>query len=153
MIDPLTETDMLSSSETDKFIVFSNYNRESKHPKYMYISVIMIYIIEITTIIIGEIYYNTNGIKQLTLNRWLIVASVYNICGLMSIYQFNTWKYNNKKKLVIYECIKMIWISIGLVILFNYNKEHIIIYIYSLIYIIFESILMINNFIKLNKII
>lgn len=153
MIDPLTDDNI--SLETDKFIAFSNYENKKryKYPQYMYVFVIMMYIIEITTIIIAEIYDNTDGLNELTLNRWLMFAAIYNVLGLMAIFQFTSCKYNNKHYLIIYECIKMIWLIIGLIILFNWNGLINTIFIYTLIYIILESIWMINNFVKLQKII
>ena len=96
MIDPLTDDNI--SLETDKFIAFSNYENKKKYtyPQYTYVFVIMMYIIEITTIIISEIYDNTDGLNELTLNRWLMFAAIYNVLGLMAIFQFTSCKYNNK---------------------------------------------------------
>jgi hypothetical protein len=157
MINPFNDNnDVESARDTDQFIIHTQLNNRRKNTKsvFMYVLIALIYGYEIFTTILGglnestTIGFNNSG---LTIQYWLMIAGIYNMCGLIAIYQFNLRKYENKFSLLCYKFIKFVWLSIGLIILFGYNdiKEYHFILGYALFYIIFEIIWMCNNFIKI----
>ena len=95
MINPfIDETDLENQTDTDKFIKKSTYtNTQNKTTiSNRYIIIGLIYLLEIFTSVLGGINnQKTIGLKYsgLTIQYWLIISGIYNICGLIIIYQFN----------------------------------------------------------------
>jgi len=160
MMNPFNDNnDADTARDTDRFIrhsIYLNNRQEIRQPIYMYGIIGLIYIMEIFTTILGGLNdSNTTGLihSALTIQYWLMIAGIYNMCGLILTYQFNLRTYKNKLWLIFYEFIKCIWIIIGFVILFGYNsiKNSNFILGYAIFYILFETIWMFNNFAQIVK--
>ncbi len=142
--------------ETRQFIqqdkVIIKKQTQNKHISH-YVIIFSIYMLEIFTCTLAGLNDNpTDGLghSKLIPQYWLLPMGLYNILGMIAIYQFNQRTYENKIYFIIYESIKLIWIIIGIQILF-YNKLSVFIVGYMLFYIIFESIYCLINFYVLHK--
>jgi hypothetical protein len=143
--------------DTDKFLnTHSTSKLNSKLSLYNYIIIGCIYILEMFTATFAKLNDDNNtGLfhSEFDLHYWLLVSSIYSICGLIAIYQFNQKKYKNKLYFIIYDFIKLCWIFIGCIILFGFN--HIIgcnlIIGYSLFYISYNIIYLFFSFVKTIK--
>ena len=140
--------------DTDKFLnTYSTSKLKSKLSLYNYIIIGCIYLSEIFTATFAGLNNNNNiGLfhSEFDLQYWLLASSIYSICGLIAIYQFNQKKYQNKLYFIFYDFIKFCWIIIGCIILFGFN--HIIgcnvIIGYSLFYISYNIIYLFFSFVK-----
>jgi hypothetical protein len=152
MLNPF-EDDIENQRDTSNFIPSSIHVSHKKNiTTYCYVIVVLIYILDIFTCVLGSLNNNkTNGLNNspLTIQYWLIIFSIYNICGSMMIYQFNTRTYKNKLYFIFYEFIKLIWIIIGFVILFEFNNlvNYNFILDYGLFYALLQIILIFFNLI------
>ena len=140
MLNPFN-TDSEDLAESERFI---DHTIKKEKSNYSYIP-ICLYILQIATLLIGSINDNTtNGFiySSFTLQRWLIIFSIYNMCGLISIYQFNQHTPDNRIYFIFYKFIKIIFIIIGFLILFTYNTINNCNFIlgYGLFYTLFELI-------------
>ena len=159
MLNPFEDNIPENSRDTDRFIPSTVYiPRIRRTPLYCYIIIAFIYVFEIFTTVLG----GTNDDKTIGLNNsgftiqyWLMIFGIFNICGLILIYQFNQRTYKNKIYFIFYEFIKSIWLIIGFIILFKYNlNERNFICEYGLFYTLFETLWMCYNLvytIRLNK--
>jgi hypothetical protein len=140
--------------ETGEFIPKNKQINKNKEKNIcQYILVGCIYMLEIFTCTLAGLNDNpTDGLahSKLIPQYWLLPMALYNILGMIAIYQFNQRTFENKIYFIIYESIKLIWIIIGIQILF-YNKLSVFIVGYMLFYIIFESIYCLINFYVLHK--
>ena len=159
MMNPFEDNNTENSRDTDRFIQSTMYipiiNRTSL---FCYILVGFIYILEFFTIILGS----TNNDKTIGLNNsdftiqyWLMIFSIFNMCSVILIYKFNQRIYKNKLYFIFVEFIKLFLLIIGFIILLKYNLNNLnFICRYGLFYSLFETLWMCNNFvytIRLNK--
>jgi hypothetical protein len=131
-----------------------NNNLYFNYIRYIIISII--YLIEALTATLGGLNVqdtNTFPNVNLKIQYWLLASGLYNIFGLILIYQFPLFTYSNKNYFTIYNILKFIWILIGGFILINYNKIINCNFIigYSLFYIILNFNFMIYIFYKISK--
>ena len=113
-------------SDNEKLLPqFNNY--ENKPKKYTNLKIMIIgfiYLIEIFTSVLGGLnnqFTNTFPNTNFTIQYWLLASGLYNIIGLMCTYNFPLFNYDNKLYFIIYDIIKLLWLSIGTFILLNYN--------------------------------
>lgn len=144
--------DIENCNEETHFIPSYDYMKKSS--KCYYIVISLMYILEVFTMILGCLNDNkTNGLynSNFIIQYWLIIFAIYNILGLIMIYQYII-KYNtNKVYFIIYDFIKLMWITVGFVMILSYNsiRNCNFIICYSLLYTIFETIWMFINFLKI----
>lgn len=151
MLNPFEEESEQSQFIQPERVVIKKQNKE-KHIS-MYITIFSIHILEIFTCTLSGLNDNpTDGLAHSNLipQYWLLSMAIYNIFGIIAIYQFNQRTFENKIYFIIYETIKIIWIILGIQILF-YNKLSTFIVGYMLFYIIFESIYSIVNLYLLHR--
>lgn len=151
MLNPFEEESERAHFIQQDTVVIKKQKRD-KHIS-IYIAIFSIYILELFTCTLAGLNDNpTEGLghSKLIPQYWLLPMAIYNIIGMIAIYQFNQRTFENKIYFIIYESIKLIWIIIGIQILF-YNKLNVFIVGYMLFYIIFESIYWMINIYVLNK--
>ena len=115
-------------TDRDKLIpTYITYNKKQKNHlcvNIKYIAISFIYLLEILTSVLGGL--NNQQVKtfpntNFKIQYWLLVSGLYNIVGIMCIYQFPLFKYENKLYFIIYDILKLLWLIIGSFILLNYN--------------------------------
>lgn len=154
MLNPFQEDNVEHVKDTDKLLnTYSTSKLKSKLSLYNYIIIGFVYLSEIFTATFAKLNDDNNtGLfhSKFDLHYWLLASSIYSICGLIAIYQFNQKIYKNKLYFIIYDFIKFCWIIIGCIILFGFN--HIIgcnfIIGYSLFYISYNIIYLFFSFVK-----
>ena len=156
MQNPFIDDDRNNQHETDRFIQSEFQNNIMRKPKYTYILVGFIYILEILTTIIGIMNDNhNNGIfnSGFNLQCWLTVSGIYSITCMVAIYQFNLKVYKNKIYFILLDFIKLCWLFIGIIMLFGFNIIIGCNFIigYSLFYILFSTIYLSITFTKTIK--
>ena len=155
MMNPFEDNDIEKQRDTDKFIEHPSIyisvppKKNNKKNCISYIIIGFIYLLEILTSILGGLndsYTIGLNYSKFTIQYWLMIFAIYNIFGMMLIYQFNQRTYINKIYFIFYEFIKIIWLIIGFIILFKYNSNDFnFICGYALFYGLFQIIWIIFN--------
>ena len=107
------------------YITIDDYKKPVNN-KY-YIIIIFLYILESLSIILGcASKEDTIGINNsnFTINYILIILGIYNSIGYTLIHRNNYKKYNTKLFFIFYDIIKLIFILLGIIIIFKFNSDY-----------------------------